>query len=277
MSKDDNHNFINFPDEFRKARRNSLIWSCLTIAASLGQAVNDSSPQRDKISFGSLANGLVYDHAAVIIMLSIVSFYMIISFYRYDLAIKPINSHLYRKESKQDLISAVDHISTMIDNYKTAIAQNGSKILDISSDIDRRYKFLSKELKLQLNSQISELIAKLSGHPNIDAIEIANVVRSSLEDSLRIIDQIDKQVEDTYNRAHDGFIIDAKRLAENVGNLSSFSSDLNRFYDGILISEQRWYRAFDKFLTYLLFFLAIIIAALALTGHLPFGFRHQIV
>lgn len=149
---------LNITDEFRRAKRNSLVWSVITIAACLANSRH--GPDGEVIS--TLAPmGLHLTQNMVVVGSAITSFVMVLGYYRAASLLRRQNSQATFTKEFGDITAALRNLSSTANEIRDELITESQKIIENRKKWEN---FLSSlpQIELQIrHEKFGDLLIKL--------------------------------------------------------------------------------------------------------------------
>lgn len=266
-----------YTDDFRKAKRNSLLWSGITLVAAMGSppVVGGES------TFGHLGFSLTYSKSVIVWVAGLVAIFMAIGFYQAFQRIKLHANQLFAGETDVERVfqqlrlsakATVQHV-TNINNNLPAVATEALEPEKIREAIDRVRTLLEVESK---GTEIKAIL---------DRFDVSNAGTMPTEVARRVANDVigligareQKSIEANAKLGELESLIDATRddMAARIvaitdkrvvqahdeeNEMTRSVARLMRFHQGLYRSEIRWFWGFD----------VAPVALLCLTAMVPF-------
>lgn len=273
---EEEHPAFPYTDAFRKAKRNSLIWSGVTIAAALG-----SPPVvGGEATLGQLGLSLTYDKSVLIGISGTVAIFMAIGFYQAYQRIKLHASQLFAGKSDvaeifgglshraRNAVLEIDHI---VMTFEKSIREDASSILDdVCNTFDQISQIQREEILLnQKITDDSKERTKFSDLNDQQLIRALPEIRTHLTQRAGRISGLERMVGNAKQRL-EHLKVEIRRavaiaasekkqdVEERVHALASTVNTLTRFHEGIYRSERTWFFAYDVAPVIALFLVAMI-------------------
>lgn len=267
------HPVFPYTDDFRKAKRNSLIWSGITVAAALG-----SPPVvGGEATLSQLGLSLTYDKSVLVGISGTAAIFMALGFYQAYKRITLHASKLFAGKSDVDVIfsqlskrasDAIIQIDDVVVEYREQMrkASDGS-LGEIQKSLKEVLKLQREEITLdrKIHPHANEW-ARMSDQDLVKAGPIIRAIFSQRFDRIRAIEAIAepalKNMGEFMVKAGAAMMAagaGAKQAVDKpVHDLASTVNTLTRFHDGIYRSEKIWFWAYDVAPVAALFGLAMI-------------------
>ncbi|WP_374529352.1 hypothetical protein [Novosphingobium sp.] len=280
MQIDRNFKPLSVSDGFKKARRNALVWSSITIVAYFGTDPADKSKHISNISTTIGQIGLLYSWKLIVIFCYFASLFMFVGFLREQTILKTHNSEaLFEKQILEvgDFIGRVStevrDLSISVEGYNNSLRSAVNQIeneINISGEISLTMHHNLKGAFLPLyernfNIDYCSLKEKLqdSGFTNLENIvgmEIYNSFQNFQNEFFVSIDQtLDEFNKNMQSRSYvmSNIFSDNKlgmaNIEQKIESLSRVESALKIFSNSISANELRWLRFYDIYPVYILF------------------------
>ena len=262
--------FINFTEEFRRAKRTSLVWSALTIVASLGSDIGSEAPSNALRFYGT---NLAYSQPLLVFLLFAASLFFFLGYLRSGRIIKALNSAAAENADKSwtTVKDTIDGIRNRLTKPNSRISEAEKDASDVLKWIDD-FRLEAQHIISQSNRSIDDENFKLAKNNFEAACKDSSPTLGSLKKSAdrlskaaslkynqfaNEISKLDKLADSLKPRTKDSIskITDSKTDIETM--LSDLSDSLSKFRDAISASEKRWHFWYDTMSVYSLFLLAL--------------------
>lgn len=260
---DPSSHFINFTEDFRRAKRNSLVWSAIT--AFVAYAPNWSA---EATVFGMKMG---YPQAGLTFILWLAAAFFGLSFIRANVPLKTLNSEAARESEAvwHDIKETLSGWQARLSDKDAAINnlfETSRSFKEIQDRIEQAISDLPVDFKNRADGSFTDQLAKFStpawDDPNgtqfylhVNAYwsdwrtEWVEFVR---EASQWTLDQF-KEHGPTYDRTRTDYL--AADLT-TVTAIKQLEESLSRFREAISEAERAWHFSLDIFATYAVFFVA---------------------
>lgn len=271
---DDEHPAFPYTEAFRKAKRNSLIWSGITIAAALG-----SPPLHNgEATLGQLGLSLTYDKSVLIGIAGLVAIFMALGFYQAYRRVTLHASQIFAGETNVEVVfkslsdraaQARNHIDRTSRNFDKELRDDLSGVgKKLGHQIFQIEKWHNEQVGLAQNlSKWSPLSKKFLSDDDIASSipEIRKYMSKVLENSIETGDQIKETnstlaelIGEVFNRVAQRETEESEKIDREISVLEKHVGALVRFHSGIYRSEKVWFWAYDIAPTVLLFAIAML-------------------
>lgn len=260
---EEEHPAFPYTDAFRKAKRNSLIWSGITIAAALG-----SPPVvGGEATLGQLGLSLTYDKSVLIGISGTAAIFMAFGFYQAYKRITLHASQLFAGKSDVAEIfaalskrasDAVRQIDDVVKTFHSDVRQDASQVLtELEGVLKDVIKLQHEEAPLNKNIVNSTDESRFEGETaDLQLTKMLPQIRTLLSMRAKIVNDINERARDGAQklerfRAELGTkianaAVEQKQAVEpRVHDLASTINSLTRFHDGIYRSEKIWFWTYD--------------------------------
>lgn len=272
--EEEDHPAFPYTEAFRRAKRNSLIWSGITIAAALG-----SPPfHNGEATLGQLGLSLTYDKSVLIGIAGVVAIFMAMGFYQAYRRIALHASQIFAGKTNVEVVfkslsdraaQARNHIDRTVNNFDKELREDlsgvGKKFQSQLFDIQ---KWHNERIALAQKFEKGSLLSKKFVSDNDIAIsipEIRQYISQVLEFRRENGDQIrdakatlDELISEVFNRVAQRETEESKKIDREISVLEKHVAALTRFHSGIYRSEKVWFWTYDIAPTVLLFLIAMI-------------------
>lgn len=267
------HPVFPYTDDFRKAKRNSLIWSGITVAAALG-----SPPVvGGEATLSQLGLSLTYDKSVLVGISGTAAIFMALGFYQAYKRITLHASQLFAGKSDVDLIfsqlskrasDAIRQIDDVVATYREQMRKDSDgSLFGMQEALTQVLKLQREEITLdrKIHPHTNEW-ARISDQDLIKAGPTIRAIFSQRFDRIRSIEDIAnpalKNLGQFITKVGAAMVqagAEAKQAVDKpVHDLASTVNTLTRFHDGIYRSEKIWFWAYDVAPVVALFGLAMI-------------------
>jgi len=268
------HTPFPYTEDFRKAKRNSLVWSGITIAASLGNPTVPNAP----VTMGQLGLNLGFSQSLIIFMSGTVAVFMALGFWQAFRRMRLFASELFAGETDADQVFKQLTATARTANQHLAKAEGaiGAAIGAAQSIVDdarMRLNFDQEETRPPTPGQYSYILRQLDEPTLAQKYEVA---RGELDHWVATVSEY-------YNRRNADF---AAKTADAVAQLEKLSQSiseaaipriqafrdvdkthyddlytkvvkLTRLHSNIYREERWWFWAFDVGVVAVMFVLAM--------------------
>lgn len=250
---DDDRKFINVHEGFRKAKRNSLLWSAILLLAAAA-STDDGEVKAALFS-------ATYPIWLIIIGALFAALFMVVAFWREDKTLTAANSQFHRDKSAYDLTVAYR-------NLKLDAEERGRKIAEIAKTLVSSEERIQKSahrfadcwiafsnIERRLKSGETVVRGKNGGLATDIDVAIADV-KAMLENERAQIERDKPIVEET-----------PKLIADQLEGLDGVARQMTLLHEGIA-NRDRWFLYIhDRAAVYGLFAIATIAATLHLIAY----------
>ena len=275
---------IDFGDEFRRARRNSLIWSGLLILIGIGHSkLAETTPP-------ILNTGLAYTRLELALIAFVVAAYMYIEFVRADRRVRTFSSPAALSMKAGELSTM---LGRLVEDTRTALGT----VLNAKIQIDQ----FRTAFDFRINSFVRETSEIYTGPPQLweqgspynrpmipDELSKETVLiwadarERELEDRFRQIrngqnQQFNKKLHEFSNimisdlvKQETAVAISENNISGAVATVAAAAANLSGFHPAIEKSEVRYYRWVDLFAVRAMGVAALISLLMILAGY-PLG------
>lgn len=252
---------IHFNDDFRKAKRNSLFWSTLSIVAAIGAP--NKADGRSEVSLFQL--GLSYEHWEIIVVCLIASTFMIFGYFRSARTLKLLNSMAFRKRKLSDF----SRIIAMLSQDAVSL---GARLDDVSNRAGELRAMLPSagrgdfSLLEDLESSVAEISADLSHSKFLSGRDGQAPQLVDIEERRRLVDaklsQLNSLLVTFRKGVPEDWLSNHKSLEAEMLKIANEavegSKALSGFDEQIGQGERRWHFWYDLVPVYGCYFLATV-------------------
>lgn len=284
-------------EEYRRAKRNSLWWSSITILTALSM----SSDYNEKL--GLINTNLKLEAWKILLTLSIVSFYMLFGYIKANRHLVFRHSQgLIRPSDSETGVAAQDALS-MIENLKDDIRKASDsipgavaaandyqhRIREASSELDAGIKNVGSRLEGMADA-VSSQVQNLGTYPeNITAVidriskgekisedemerfiskivttfpnmsQIIASFQNDVREPVQDLRAILTSVEARLSKNDEGeFTLRKSQFDNNLEKLNSFEDNFRKIHKKILDEDKYWLMFYDKLPVWLLYIVSIL-------------------
>ena len=261
---DSNAQFINFTEDFRRAKRNSLAWSAITILVAFAPKWSDEA------TIASMKLG--YPQAGLAFLLWFAALFFFLSFLRAKATLKTLNSEAARESEAvwHDVKQTLVGWSTRLKDRDAAINNlfaTGKHFKLMQDKLEQQISEMPFHWKDQADSSFSSALMEF-GEPTFrndpDFTKFYMAVNAFWSDwRLQFFDYVGnasaailadfKRQEDAYEASRSAYLKANHMSAEAIDRLQESLSD---FRQAISSSEKNWHFGLDIFTTYAACFIA---------------------
>lgn len=268
---EEDHPAFPYSDAFRKAKRNSLIWSGITIAAALG-----SPPVvGGEATLGQLGLSLTYDKSVLIGMSGTVAIFMAAGFYQAYQRIKLHASQLFAGQS--DVAEIFTSLSVRaatairaIDDIVRAFDRRVGD--DVSGKLDEVHAALKTIQDRQIEEGVAHQRIAPAGVTNEQLLESLPQIRTEISNrgsrlqsmanmAQKAMEKLELLKRETRTEIGNAAHEEKQEIGNQVDALAMTVKALTGFHDGIYRSEKVWFYVYD----------VAPVIALFLAAMIPFG------
>lgn len=285
-----------YPDDFRRAKRNSLAWSGITFLAVIGMHSGTAPPQcaapgasYAAVPVSLFQTGLCYYKWQLVFVGLSISTFMLLGFVRANRVLRRINSPLFLRGKMIDVTAALDKVSE-----EAASALAAAKGLqryadtmraDLAKSISRAAAKASSYAG-EINHMLPASAESLNFHPmpggdKPDPEIVLRDLKQCASGVQLTLTTLGSELETTRNNFEQeiGHLAESREAAvETLDRLAAVSKQLVGWHADIDRSEQAWWKYYDVGIVGVLYALAAISSivylaplVLALTPSLGLG------
>lgn len=262
---------IRFSEEFRKAKRNALFWSMVTMLLALG-LTNGSN----EIEVYGIVRHLTFPHGLLLSSSLAVLVFMTLGFRRAQIRLRSNHSDF---AVAHRLSEAAEVADTLFEKVTTTLQGAGELDAHIQDRLERMKSLADAEIsnisqvKVSLqNVKEDKLDGFLKGNAPLEIKEISSAAKKCIE----AVDYAQRSIESTIGnilrnmdpkqtpRPLPELTKEGGALAVNTDELAELSKSLRVFSDAIGKGERRWLFWYDEVPVYGLAAVATIFAAMRL-------------
>lgn len=251
---------VNINDSFRKAKRNSLLWSVATILVVLGDPVTREGTKTEEALVPVYPLGIGFQQWMLVAIGLVIATYMVIAFKRALHPINLMNSQRFRRLGLDTVPKAMVSLAEEIE-----AARERLRIANIAShQTQATYQTLARNVadigtwaKSEINREVANIQKFFPDDPEIPEIHVANigdpqlVPRKALEkwincgnDASERLEELEKTMAARMIDAEPQFF-DLDPLAEAVQNLAEAANELTQYHHAIDKTDQDYLEKFD--------------------------------
>ena len=271
---------VPYTDEFRKARRNSLLWSSLTIAASFGT----SNSHDGLVTSQSVGLNLGFDQGVIVGLFGLVAIFMAVGFVQAYNQLRLYASNLFAG-------------NTDVEETFATLSRTASEIRERLKEFDSRHQTLMREIDRPF-TRMAEILGALipidysfAHNIDLDDVHIDQRSPSDIKIAVTNADQMKKRVKHWARQAENRLNGIKQRVQESTSELNQEMhkalnsrdvfltpflesekaaldgdlltlpakvTELRRFHDGIYRSDRLWFYLWDVTPTAALFLVSLI-------------------
>ena len=271
---------VPYTDEFRKARRNSLLWSSLTIAASFGT----SNSHDGLVTSQSVGLNLGFDQGVIVGLFGLVAIFMAVGFVQAYNQLRLYASNLFAG-------------NTDVEETFATLSRTASEIRERLKEFDSRHQTLMREIDRPF-TRMAEILGALipidysfAHNIDLDDVHIDQRSPSDIKIAVTNADQMKKRVKQWARQAENRLNGIKQRVQESTSELNQEMhkalnsrdvfltpflesekaaldgdlltlqakvTELRRFHDGIYRSDRLWFYLWDVTPTAALFLVSLI-------------------
>lgn len=287
---DPDQSLIQFNENFRKAKRNTLAWSSISILSTIGVS-SDSAP------VPLFATGLQYPQTLLVILAFVVAVFMILGYVRAERIVIIKSSQFFLENEAGKLANAFETLSDAL-NEKVAIIKDMS--VDVTS-LSAGTTQIASEIYhsvMRGTQQLNEVLffSSVIGEENEGIKEFSENIRATKDEDK--IEGFRRQIEEKHfeinhnvlaiEKTTSGYLSqiertalsaeqalrmylskvqnDEKKISENIRKLiseieeiSKASTKINKFHISISRGEKLWHVLLDRIPSYGSFMVAAIL------------------
>ena len=282
---------INLSEDFRRAVRNSLLWSSLALVTGLGR------PTGHDVNVSFLGAGLAFNPQTLSFGAALGAAYMFALFLRSKQRLLSENNHLAveaKSAELRDLIallikdatSARGWVANARQVFETFPDEVGRQLAQFNMQVAALYSGQSRQTAVRELRTITEKIKPqlMGGEPPVDPNRIREHHQELLQNRPNpLSDDIKKQEKDVNDQIEKLAILLPKeteqRSAQRDQAVAQFDAAtqritetedrLGRFHSDILRSEKRWYQTMDVAIPAAIFAIGFVLASARVIGLEP--------
>jgi hypothetical protein len=257
---------ISFPytEDFRRAKRNSLIWSGITVIAAFGSPPTIGG----EATFGHLGLSLTYDKSVIVGISGTVAVFMALGFYQAYRRIRLHANQLFAGKTDVDIvfmrlreraaaaIGSIDNINgslaeivdeSMSGDFKL-LSANLRKIDDAiqepnaTTEAEIQLKAMIGERGLNMSAERAQEVLAILRHLISQNITTGNLNNSLISSALNIMDKLREDMNSRIIQASQGL---KTKVTKEESRIETEIAKLMKFHAGIYSSELKWFWGFD--------------------------------
>lgn len=279
---------VNINDTFRKARRNSLVWSLVLILAALGSPMprsGDGQVDEGSATIALLPLGIVFDYWAVVVLALLIATYMFIAFRRSLHPVALMNSQRFRERGIKDIPEAMSKLSGEVATVGRKVAEvneRAAQSMSMANALEAKSHDIRTEISDIILGELRHAEHHLQSAKSVKAITdpgqaaTAHTLNNALEemrhfaslsaDAVRFVaGEVDEKVEALIGKVLASREEVSAPLTDELRSVSDrladAAEDLSTLHSAIDDLDQRYFDKFDVGATEAFFTVAVLSAA----------------
>jgi len=262
---------VNISEEFRRAKRNSLFWSSLTLLAIIGVPTSQEQLAKDQTVVSLFQIGLSFTQAQIIAVCFLVSLFMIIGFRRAEAVLLVQNTELMRERWGEhyssilkSLINDANSASAGIESYEHEAKRATKQAEAAAQPILHDSKAIVDTLR-QLKSDLDDkkFYDQVQGQgPRLNQNKVSKNIHAARDRLTSISTKLDAypEVPEKLNESElDNIKLLRTNLEQSIAKIANVSETMRGFDRKLGLGEKRWFWFFDQVPVYGLFTLSALL------------------
>lgn len=279
---------VNINDTFRKAKRNSLLWSTVAILAVVGEPVSRDGTASSTALVPIYPLGIGFPQWTLVIISLIIAIYMYVGFRRSLHTIDLMNSQRFRERGLEDVPAAMSDLIEEVEATRRgldAAVQESHRVWNLQAQLEKHLENFKGNLEKVINAKIGVVANLLRDQSNFTLVRprtpahLVEEYESLVKKQNVAFDQLETSRGEILERIeHLSLVLGPKEnpvtfkdFRNSLEELAKSAAELTQYHQAIDKTDQNYLQNFDVEPTAALFSIAIFLGFgwLAIAAFLP--------